>query len=622
MNIKFFIYLLIICTFCLNIFGQVKVRHQPHIPINKTSTPKFLPLSEVKEGMRGNAETVFSGTKPEPFNVEILGVVPNAVGPKQDMIVCRISGGQADRTQVFAGMSGSPVYIDGKLVGAIAYAFPFSKEAICGITPIEQMISIFEKNRNVAKNIQKPRAISVSEFYGNSLQPNIPNELTISNSVLSGTNSNLQSVAGQTFQPISTPIIFNGFNQATLDKFAPQLKSFGLLPVATVGGDSKITPLKKADKNTLRGGDSVVMQLVRGDYSLSAAGTVTLRDGDKIYAFGHPFLNLGASDLPMTESHVVTVVPNLNNSFKLTVADALVGSMTQDRATGVFGKLGKAPKMIPVKLNLKTSRNQRKTFNFEVAKNDALTSLLIYISVYNSIIANERTMGKMSTSISGEIKIKGQDAIKINSRATGTSASQLVARAASNPVNILLNSNFEGTEIQNVNLNLNTGKEIRTATLESIGVNKAEIKAGEEIEVHAYIREDSGRVFIEKIPVKIPADTPSGMLTITISDGRTLQFLSASRRFVPKNLTELIKIINGIKKSDRLYVQTRRVTKGAIIGATEMPNLPPSMLGTLNNTRKSNDFKSTTQTVLTEKALPATDFIVSGQKTIAVKVIK
>ena len=273
---------------------------------------QFMPLSEVKEGMRGTARTVFRGSEPEDFNVEILGIVPGGIGPKQDLIVGRISGGSADRTSVFAGMSGSPVYIDGKLVGAISYSFPFSKEPICGITPIEQMVTIFEQKNGSEIKATEPRAVSFAELASTNWQPSFPRNPAGSNALLSGIsqNSALMAVAGQSFQPIATPVTFTGFTQEALNLFAPQLLQVGLLPVSAVGGSASITPLKKADETTLVGGDSVSMQLTRGDYSLAAAGTVTFRQGDKIYAFGHPFLSLGTADLPMSESHVVTVIPN------------------------------------------------------------------------------------------------------------------------------------------------------------------------------------------------------------------------------------------------------------------------------------------------------------------------
>ncbi len=261
------------------------------------------------------------------------------------------------------------------------------------------------------------------------------------------------------------------------------------------------------------------MQLMRGDYSMAASGTVTYRDGNKIYAFGHPFLSLGTSDLPMSESHVVAVVPNLNNSFKLAVPDAMVGSMTQDRATGVFGSLGQSPKMIPVKLDLETSRNNQETLNFEVAKDDFLTPLLLNIAVYNTIVANERGIGDSTIEIKGEIKLKNQASVKIDRRFTGAQASQIAAYSVAAPVNALLKSRFDDAEISEVNLHVTSVDGSNTATLERIALDKTQVKAGEIFEVQAFVRTDTGKIFSQKIPVTIPADAPAGTLMVTVGDG-------------------------------------------------------------------------------------------------------
>ena len=624
MKAKLFVCFLIISAFCLNLSGQTQAQNDSKIKTEKTGNTRFFPLSELKEGMRGTAWTVFRGNQPEEFNVEILGVVPGAIGPKQDMIVGRISGGQADRTSVFAGMSGSPVYIDGRLVGAISYSFPFSKEPICGITPIEQIVSIFEKNQNLQPEFKQPRAVSFGELTSTTWQPGFPKNATVTSSlpVAGNSNSPLNALVGQSFQPIATPLAFSGFAQETLNLFAPQLAAVGLLPVSAVGGAARITPLKEANEKTLLGGTSVSMQLTRGDYSLAASGTVTFRDGEKIYAFGHPFLNLGSSDLPMSESHVVTVIPNLSNSFKLAVPDSLVGSMTQDRATGVFGNLGQAPKMIPVKINLQTSRNQRQTLNFEVAKDDLLTPLLLNIAIYNSIVANERGLGDSTVELAGEIKLKGQSPIKLERRFDGANASQFAALSVAVPINSLLQSRFDNVEISEVNLNITSLDGSNSATLERIALDRASVKAGETFEVQAFVRNDRGKVFSQKIPVTIPADTPAGTLSVTVGDGGTLQAAAAAKQFVPKDLGELVKTINQLKKSDRLYVQIHRVTNGAIIGANELPNLPPSMLATLNNDRTAGGFKPTVLTVLTEQELAPAEFIISGQQILTIEVTK
>ena len=620
MTTKFFAFLLIITAFCVLSFGQ----NYSETNVSKPTNSQFFPLSELKEGMRGTAKTVFRGSVAEEFNVEILGIVPGAIGPKKDMIIGKLSGGGADRTAVFAGMSGSPVYIDGKLVGAISYSFPFSKEPICGITPIEQMIEIFEQKQATKTSSNEPRVFSFAELAATTWKPNFPNGSVVQSSILAGGNPNsaLSSVVGQTFQPIATPMSFSGFSQETLNVFAPQLMSVGLLPISAVGGAAKITPLAKFDENTLRGGSSVSMQLVRGDYSLAAAGTVTFRDGEKIYAFGHPFLNLGTSDLPMSESHVVVVVPNINNSFKLSVPDAMVGAMTQDRATGVFGKLGQSPKMIPVKINLETSRGQTETLNFEVVKDDFLSPLLLNIAVYNTLIANERGIGEATIEMKGEIKLKNNESIKIERRLTGAQASLMSAASVAIPTSALLRSRFDDMEISGITLNLTSTDGSRTATLERIAVDKSEVKAGEQFEVQAFVRTDSGKVFVQKIPVKIPADTPAGTLLINVADGSSVQQIAASQQFVPKNLAELVKTINGLKKDDRLYVQTYRVTNGAIIGAKELPNLPPSVLATLNNERTAGAFKPTIMTVLTEQEIAPAEFLISGQQVLTIEVVK
>ena len=624
MKLIFSFVLLFIFAFGGNISAQTPAVKEKDPRQSTPSKTEFFPLSELKEGMKGKAFTVFSGVEPEEFSVEILGIVPGAIGPKQDMIVGRLSGGNAERTAVFAGMSGSPVYIDGKLVGAIAYSFPFSKEPICGITPIDQMIGIFEQNDTLKTEKKDPKPFSFSELAAGDTNSLIPWNAAFSNDLYVNVSSNsaLVPVIGQTYQPIATPVSFNGFSPLTLKVFEKQLISVGLLPISSLGGSSPISKLDSPDDNTLRGGDSVTMQLTRGDYSLAAAGTVTYRDGDKIYAFGHPFLSLGTSDLPMSESSVVTVIPNLNNSFKLAVPGALVGSMTQDRATGVFGKLGQAPKMIPVRIDLVTSRNQKQTLNFEVARDDSLTPLLVNIGIFNSLVSNERGMGDSTVEISGTIALKDQNPIEISNRFTGPAAAQFAGLSVALPVNSILNSRFEDVEITGIKLNLASTDGSKTGNLERISLNKTEAKAGETVEIQAFVRTDSGRVFTQKIPVMIPNGTPTGKLSIAIGDGNSIQQNAISKQFVPQDLGELVKTINEAKKGDRLYVQINRLTSGVIVGSSELPNLPPSVLATVNSDRTSGGFTPTSQTVLLEKELAPAEFLILGQQTLQIEVIK
>lgn len=617
LNKVFLVAILMILSVAGGAFGQLQIAK----PVS--SLPQIFPVAELREGMRGTARTVFRGNKSEEFNVEILGVIPNWIGPKQDMIIGRLSGVNAERTFVFSGMSGSPVYIDGKLVGAISYSFPFAKEPICGITPFAQMASVVDDALVTVNATSAARSFSFADLFSDTLA--LGGGRTAGHaSAASGfaSDSGLMAVAGQTFSQIATPVYFSGISQQTMNSLSSAMGYSGILPVAASGGDSRIAPMSPSTATTLLGGDSVVVHLARGDIQISAAGTVTLRDGDKIYAFGHPFFSLGSTNLPMSESHVVTVVPNANNSFKLTVADALVGSMTQDRSTVIYGKLGQAPKMLPVRINLKTSRGRTEQINFESAYDEFLTPLLVSAGASNTLNAHERSVGDTTIELKGEIAVKGEAPIRLNRRFAGAQAPLLAASASAVPLSALLRANFSGAEITGVTLNLTAIDGSKTAAVERITVDKTQVRAGETIEITAFERTESGTYVVQKIPIKIPESTAPGNLTILLGDGNAVQKDSAVTQFTPKTAGELIATINRLKRPDRLYAIITRTTSGAIIGANELPSLPPSFLATLNNDRTAGGSKASVQTIITEAELPAGEYIVSGSQTIAIEVIR
>jgi hypothetical protein len=609
-------------SFCLFAFAQERSG------TNKSgkNDPRLFPLEEVKPGMKGIAKTVFSGGEPEEFGVEILGVMPGFPNPKQSAIIIRLTGEKATRTGVFGGMSGSPVYIDGRLAGAIAFSFPFSKEPIGGVTPIQQMIDIFEQNAGEAEKAGpgEPRKFSFTELASTELKLDLPKPTVTGAPFLANVSANspLINLLGQQMMPIATPVVFNGISQETLNLFAAHLQTRGLLPVSSVGGAAEITPLAQATTDTLKPGASVSAQLLRGDYSLAASGTVTWRDGDKIYAFGHPFLSLGTSDMPMTESSVVTVIPNTNNSFKLAVPGKLVGSFTQDRSTGIYGHLGQAPKMIPVKINLRTSRNRVETYSYEVATDEFLTPLLLQITIFNTIASSERTLGNATVSVSGQIDVRGQSPIKLERRFSAGNAPLQAAGSVAVPVNQLLTSGFDEVHIKNINLDLTVTDSKYAAELERVTVSNPETGRGETVEIQAYVRTESGKQFVQRIPVEIPKDAPLGQLLAVVSDGQALQQSSVMQAFSPTDLDQLVSALNKIKKNDRLYVKLFRITSGAVIGANELPNLPPSMVATLNSERSAGGYTPTALSPVYEKELPPAEFVIKGQQIISIEVVR
>ena len=585
-------------------------------------SPQIMPLEDVKAGMKGTASSVFAGTASEEFGVEILGVLPGYPNPRQSAIIAKLSGKNVDRTGVFAGMSGSPVYIDGKLVGAIAFSFPFAKEPIAGITPIKQMIEIFERGKE-GNGATEPRSQSFTQLASTEWKPTFPRQSVSGAAMIASVSGGaaLAPYLGQQIVPIATPLVFSGISQDSLALFSSDLTSQGLLPVSSAGGAASITSMAPVTDKTLLPGSSISVQLIRGDYSVAASGTVTMRDGDRIYAFGHPFLSLGEAEMPMTDSSVVTVIPNANNSFKLAVPGQLVGSISQDRSTGIFGRLGQTPKMIPVQINLHTSRERSETFKYEVVNDRFLTPLLLNLSIYNSITASERSLGDATISVSGKIAIDGQTSIDVQRRFSAANAAQMASGSIVVPVAALLSSGFKNVAISGVTLDISSSDAKNTATLERIALDRTEVHRGQSFEVQAFVRTESGKQFVERIPVTLPNDVPTGQVLVFVGDGAALQQGSAAQAFVPQDLSELVSTINKVKKSDRLYIKLFRITSGAVIGTSELPNLPPSMVATLNNERSSGGYTPTVLSPVLERELPPADFVINGQQLIAIDVI-
>lgn len=614
----------ILITVCSGVSLAQKTGNETRETGVTAKDPRFFALEDVRPGMKGIARTVFSGTEPEEFGVEILGVLPGFPAPRQTAIIARLSGANAEKTGVFAGMSGSPVYIDNKLVGAIAFAFPFAKEPIAGITPIQQMIDVFERgSAGQTQPPREPRAISFAQLASTDWKPTLPKPAVPSTPLIASVSesSRLLPLMGQQMTPIATPVVFGGISQESLAMFAPQLMASGLLPVSGAGGSAGITPLAKATEKTLTPGTSVSVQLVRGDYSIAASGTVTFRDGDRIYAFGHPFLSLGASDMPMSETAVVTVIPNLNNSFKLSVPGAMMGSISQDRSSGVFGQLGQVPKMIPVKINLHTSRDRTESYSYEIANDTFLTPLLLNITVFNTITSSERALGESTITIKGAIDVKGQEPIQVDRRFSASNSPVQAAGSVAGPISSLLGSGFDDVQIQGVTLDISSTDTKYAGTLERIALSKTEARRGEKIEIQAYVRTESGKQFVQRIPVQIPEDATPGQLLVFVGDGGALQEGSAAKVFVPQDLEQLVKTINKVKKSDRLYVKLFRITPGAVIGTSELPNLPPSVVATLNSDRNSGGYTPTVLSAVYEMELPPAEFVISGQQLIGLDIV-
>ena len=576
---------------------------------------EFYPLESIQPGQTGYGKTVFEGVRVDTFQVEILGVLKN-VGPKQNLILARLSGGPIARTGVFAGMSGSPVYIEDKLIGAVAYAFPFAKEPFAGITPIREMVDIFKEKPGTRP--RRSRRVNPHKMYEVTQLPSFLSHFELPRFFVEPSLTRRQDLGR--LQPIATPLNVSGFSPRSIQQFSSQLEMLGLVPVRGIG----TARLEAYEDAPLQAGSTISVQLVRGDIDVSASGTATYIQGDRIYGFGHPFLSLGYTDLPLNKGAVLTIIPNLMTSVKVSAMAEFIGSIKQDRATGILGVAGEEPQLIPVRLRLHTSRNEVKELNFEVVTDNFLTPFLISFTVHNSIVSSERSIGDQTLQVKCTISIKGQSDINFESSVSDlVSSSVFAALAAASPVNFLLNSGFEELVMEKIDVEITAVEQTRKATVEKVWQDRLEVNPGEEVHLTVFLRQSNGDTMVKKYPVKIPEEISSGPLKIVVADGLSLTREDAETglgEFIPESLQQLIKAINNLKKNDRLYIRLAREQAGAIISGEGMPDLPPSLLALYGSRKTAGELKPMGEVIYVEHELPATEFVLNGRQEISVNV--
>ncbi len=599
----------------------------------QSASERFFPADQVRPGLHGIGKTVFEGDKVEEFGVEILGILPGRPGPKQSVIIARLTGPRLERTRIFAGMSGSPVYIDGRLLGAIAYAFPFATEPIAGITPIWDMMESLQANApspSSSLGTARMNAMLFESAKDGGLWSRLLRSLSSLEEIPIEPNprmsASLRPFFGQQLVPIATPLSITGISPEALERFSPELQKLGFLPVVGISAGAAITPLAPITAETLTPGKSVSVQLMRGDLSIEAIGTVTLRDDKTVYAFGHRLFNLGGVEMPLSEASTIAIVPSVMNSFKVGVTEKLVGTLRQDRSAGVLGVLGESPRMIPLTIQQKKSRGGTHTYRVEMIDNSVLTPLLVNLAVFSVVTGSERSFGDMTVRVRGAIKVRGHEDVLVDGRFSATNEAPVqAALSVALPVSYLLNSGFE-VMLEGIHLEIETLEQRRVGMLDRVWVNRTEVKRGETIELHIYARAEDGREVVERVPIGIPADAPLGKLSIVVGDGNAIQAYdgrpTAASLGSVQSLAQLIRTLNRLRKSDRLYVKLVRSSPGAIVKNEELPALPPSVLATIGSERTAGGYQSIPYTTLKEMELPPGEFVITGQRQVSITVVR
>lgn len=575
---------------------------------------EILPFSEIKTGMTGVGRTVFSGTTIEEFGVEVIGTLEN-IAPQRNLILVRLSGGPLAQTGVMSGMSGSPIYFGDRLAGAVAYTWGFAKEPLAGVTPIQEMLSIEDKERPAAGLRSGGFPTPGSGASGLALLRD-PSRLAAH---FAGYFAASGAAAPASMKPIGTPLVLSGFPAGVIDMMRAPLAPAGLLPVQ--GGTSGRGDGQGADG--IVPGAGVGIGLVRGDVEVAAVCTVTHREGDRVLACGHPLLNLGQTEYVMTTASVNGLFPSLAESFKFATAGEDVGVFRQDRTTGVFGYVRKKPRMIPVRVELQPDYGRSQRFAFDIVEDEFLAPFLLYAALNSVLSSEERDYGEVTLTYKAgsTIRVAGEEEIALNNMFSGDLARIYASGTVAYLTQLLMNSEYRPVHIEGINLILGYEDRRRTARLERAWLSRDRVHAGESVRLSATLRPFRGPEVTRNIDITIPSEVPPGQLFLQVGDGIALAQAEGRQEdeFVPRDLGQLIWLINHLRGSNTLYAVLTRGDNGILFQGERLPNLPPSIAEVMVRPQTRTNYMRLWYRAVAEEAIE-TDYALQGYKLLSIEV--
>jgi len=566
--------------------------------------PAVFPVDSLKAGMTGYGLTVFQGTKIDTFQVTILGVL-RGYRPGANLILARTAGHDLERTGIIAGMSGSPVYIHGKLLGAIAYAWAFNKDPVGGITPVEEMMSLFPPDGTPPPD-DVDRRIGIADFGTDGDAKDVP---------APGTNP-LDDPTG--VRAIATPLTLSGFTPEAVDFLQPWLEKRGF--VVSPGGGFE--PGVVCD--SLVPGSAVGVELIRGDWSAAAIGTLTYRDGNRLLAFGHPFVAMGWVRFPLTAATIHTIFASQQISTKVGSPSTTCGTLVADRSIGVSGELGAPPAMIPVHVAIQGSGKRDKRYNFEVVRNRLLTPSLVGSAVVNSIseALNDAGFATIDYDLTfymnaGARTVRKGNVFLTQSPITG------VGEEVSQSLQLLMSDHFRPSTLDSARIDIRSTVGLEAARISDVRVRPASAAPGDSVEVEITLRRGGAMKETRRTRLYIPPQTPEGELSVRVADGDETDRWERERtpdRYQPDTFDQLVQVIESERRLDRIYVQLYRQAGGATVRGGEISQPPASVLGVLTADRKSGAVAPTKGATLSEKQIPM-DVVVRGSETAKLDVV-
>jgi hypothetical protein len=558
----------------------------------------IMPLRDLRAGMHGVGKTVFSGDKVEDFSVEILGVLSNT-GPNESIILGRLSGGPLEHTGIMQGMSGSPVYVDGKLIGAVALAYPFSKDPIAGIRPIEEMMRV--------ETAAPPR------------QASTPRQGSINAAGLLPARGDA-GFGDTRMAEVATPLSLSGFTANAVEQFSDGLRKLGLEPrqgISTGGAPEN----RMGDPSKLQPGSMISVELMTGDLSVGADGTVTAIDGNKIYAFGHRFLAVGPTDLPFTRSEVIALLPNLNTSFKISSAHELMGVISQDRDTAIAGTLGARAQMVPLDITVHGDNRRVENYHMQMVNDRFLSPYLTQMALLSTIDATQRMNGVSSIAVRGKIQFENRkDPVELRNiyAAEGGTAMQ-VANSTALPLSYLMQTGFDQLKLKGISIDLDAFDTNKQLNIAQVYLSRRSVKPGDTIEIMTQLNGENGVEMTKSLKYRIPPGTAPGILFFTVADGSQTSVADLKQIVAetPVSAEQSISTVGRLRPSDKAYIRVWRAQPAYEVQGEELPDPPPSLALVLGSTQSLSQNRNSK---IAELMIDAGEMMVTGSKTVQVEV--
>lgn len=541
--------------------------------------PNVWKVEDLRPGMKGHGLTVMKGTKVESFSMEVLGVLRNT-SPGRDLVLARLAGLGLEKSGVIAGMSGSPVYIDGKLVGAVAYAWAFGKEPIAGITPYRQMAGFVEalERREVAARPARFGLADPVRVGGREVDA-----VTVSQ----GYDDDAMLV------PLRSPLAASGFTPAALRALSSRTASYGLVPMR--GGTASARAQQEGREVALEPGGSLAVSLIRGDFDLSGIGTVTHVEGNRVYGWGHPFMSLGGCDLPMMTGHIHTIFPRLTVSFKMGSPLREVGVMHADVSTCIAGHIGKRADMLPVRMTVVVGGDDPRTFEVEVARHRTLMPTLAFTALVNSVDLEGELPDEMTAHLKATVEVEGADAVVIEDTLSGFSGSRaptIVFGQVASALGQLTHNPHRDLVVKRVTCETRVERGRQTAEIEAVELDSKQYRPGDEVRATATLKPYKGARRKVPLRMRLPVDLPEGEYTATVCDEPTSARSDLRADPTLAYPTDAEQVLRGL----RLLTAARRTTlalrvpvaaHGVVANSKALPNLPASMVHVMTNARRT-----------------------------------